>query len=273
MNDQDAYRTGNYGPQIYALDAIISAFETQMISYALWNYNPVNSSFKYGDCWNKEDFSIYCPEDPLILSTIGLRTGYSKKHKHRLRRRNSSVAILKSGHDHRPHQEVPSILSTDSLELLDPLSTKCVSVTESSLSCAPLSPVRLQLTPDQLQNLIDVYEGGRALEAFIRPHVFKITGIPQAVSFDLSSRVFILEYVSNTQHWSNGIYTEIFVPWLHYPYGVDVKVSDGEYKHDMPRQTLYYKHDPLIQRHLVTLSPKSVKYTPQTSSTNMCTIQ
>jgi hypothetical protein len=105
-------------------------------------------------------------------------------------------------------------------------------------------------------HLYHCYKGGRSLEAIIRPHPFKITGIPRKISFDLSTLIFILEYESSTQIWPNGIYTEIFIPWLHYvSIDFEVQITDGSYHYDVDRQTLYYKHDNLMRHHTLTILP------------------
>jgi len=61
MNAKDAYQTGNFRQQIRALDRSMQAIEANLLSCTLWNYSPDNS-LRYGDQWNDEDLSIYCPE-------------------------------------------------------------------------------------------------------------------------------------------------------------------------------------------------------------------
>ena len=259
MNDRYAYMTGDYTRQVYALDSILSAFEMNLLSYTLWNYNPLNNH-RDGDHWNKEDFSIYCSEDRLVLPTVGLWVKPPKKGKHTPRSKSLGTPLILQEHE---HQYLAESIAKDT----DSLDTSSIS-TESLSS---VSPPNVQLNHEQLRKLFDVYAGGRALEALIRPHAFKITGIPLAMAFDITSRVFTLEYESSTQPWLEGVYTEIFAPWLHYPYGVNLKLSDGDYRYDAAGQTVFYRHDPLIRRHILIMSPKTIENNWYQS--NACSIQ
>ena len=58
MNDKRAYKTGDFTPQINALDMYYSAMEEHLLSCLLWNYTASNTNAR-GDGWNGEDLSIY----------------------------------------------------------------------------------------------------------------------------------------------------------------------------------------------------------------------
>mgnify|MGYP000885897098 CR=1 FL=1 len=53
-----AYRTGDFGAQIKALDRSFRAVEDNLLSCALWTYTADNTNAR-GDGWNGEDFSIF----------------------------------------------------------------------------------------------------------------------------------------------------------------------------------------------------------------------
>jgi len=59
MRNKRAYRTGNFSPQVKAMDASMRAMEGNLLNYTLWNYTADNDN-RWGDQWNDEDFSIFC---------------------------------------------------------------------------------------------------------------------------------------------------------------------------------------------------------------------
>ncbi|KAK3677197.1 hypothetical protein LTR78_002735 [Recurvomyces mirabilis] len=63
MDDQKAYRTGDYSSQAAAIDANHFAVEgSKAAGLTWWVYTATNSHF-WGDNWNGEDLSIYSAED------------------------------------------------------------------------------------------------------------------------------------------------------------------------------------------------------------------
>lgn len=58
LDNKHAYRSGDFGSHIQALDAYFCAMETLFLSCTLWNYTADNSNER-GDQWNDEDLSIY----------------------------------------------------------------------------------------------------------------------------------------------------------------------------------------------------------------------
>ncbi|KAG0049600.1 hypothetical protein BGZ83_005557 [Gryganskiella cystojenkinii] len=46
--------------QIFAMQLMLDAMDASMLSFTLWNYCPDNSN-QWGDRWNGEDFSVWCP--------------------------------------------------------------------------------------------------------------------------------------------------------------------------------------------------------------------
>jgi len=58
MHGKKAYKTGDFSPQIKAMDRLIKALSTSFLNFTLWNYT-VDNSNEFGDGWNGEDLSIF----------------------------------------------------------------------------------------------------------------------------------------------------------------------------------------------------------------------
>lgn len=69
INDQHAYRTGDYDKQRELLLGLVAAMEDNLVGFTLWNYNPDNS-LRHGDGWNCEDFSLVNGDD---VGDVGTR--------------------------------------------------------------------------------------------------------------------------------------------------------------------------------------------------------
>ena len=61
MHGYKAYKTGDYAQPLRAMDATVSAMEENLLHYTLWCYTADHCA-KWGDNWNLEDLSIFCPE-------------------------------------------------------------------------------------------------------------------------------------------------------------------------------------------------------------------
>jgi len=62
MNDGAAYATGEYDAQAVALEANYRGLDDHFIHGTQWNYTADNSH-EHGDQWNREDLSIFSPDD------------------------------------------------------------------------------------------------------------------------------------------------------------------------------------------------------------------
>lgn len=97
----------------------------------------------------------------------------------------------------------------------------------------------------------DVYSGGRALEAILRPYPMRTAGEPLSLEFDHRSGRFHYTF----RHTSGlDTPTEIFIPAFHYPHGFEVKVSDGTYEADSSRQILRYYPTPSHPIHEIEIT-------------------
>jgi hypothetical protein len=106
---------------------------------------------------------------------------------------------------------------------------------------------------DQQTGSGDIHDGGRALEAAVRPYARKITGEPMRMSFDIKHKVFEFEFRHDA---SIKAPTEIFVPVYQYPNGYTVQVTDGAYDIDQENQTLTYRPDAGPGVHTIWVKPK-----------------
>ncbi|KAI8830916.1 glycoside hydrolase superfamily [Chytriomyces cf. hyalinus JEL632] len=108
-----------------------------------------------------------------------------------------------------------------------------------------------------------LHVGGRALDAVVRPYAAKIAGVPRLNRFNLENLVYVLEFtsvynpvlpsmeqlVSAKTEAQMPFITELFVPNFHYKFhnmNLVVDVSDGDWKYDEEKQSLYWMHDPLF---------------------------
>jgi hypothetical protein len=105
---------------------------------------------------------------------------------------------------------------------------------------------------DQQTGNGSIHDGGRALQAAIRPYPMCTAGQPLNLSFDIRSRRF--EYTFRGDD-SITAPTEIYVPEYQYPNGCSVEVSDGSYELDRAAQILRYRHSPEAINHTLTIKP------------------
>jgi hypothetical protein len=103
---------------------------------------------------------------------------------------------------------------------------------------------------DQQKATHNIYSGGRALGAAVRPHPVAIAGTPVRSFFHAKTRTFVLEFEHDDR--ANGP-TEIFVPRLQYPDGFRVFVSDGKVERVEAEDAIEYRHSVGAARHTVVI--------------------
>ena len=166
MRDKESYRTGDFRPQIRAMDRTMRALDDALMSGTIWNYTADNTN-AHGDGWNEEDLSIFS----------------------------------------RDRQTDPQ----------------------------------------------DVYSGGRALDAVVRPYARAVAGELLSMRYDIRSRTFTCAFRHEPAVTTP---TEIFVPAYPYPKGAGVAVSDGTYEWRAREQVLLYRHTADQDVHTVRIRPK-----------------
>jgi len=77
---------------------------------------------------------------------------------------------------------------------------------------------------DQQLNPDDINSGGRAIEGFCRPHFIHCSGIPLKMDFNYKEKTFDFEFDADS---SIEAPTIIYVPYIQYSNGYEIKISDG----------------------------------------------
>ena len=105
---------------------------------------------------------------------------------------------------------------------------------------------------DQRVDPKDLDSGGRALEALVRPYPRAVAGTIIRYGFDRRRRRFELVFRRDPRVTAP---TELFVPALHYPNGVEVHSFDGRFHHEPSAQKLELWPNPRAAEHRVVLLP------------------
>ncbi|KAI7892581.1 glycoside hydrolase superfamily [Mucor mucedo] len=102
-----------------------------------------------------------------------------------------------------------------------------------------------------------LYDGGRVLEAVLRPYASKIAGTPTGSEFDLDKTQYTFSFTPFTQEQQDKLQeegydvsdkmactTEIFVPYFHYGgKALKIQANLGECEYNEEKQTLYHTFD------------------------------
>ncbi|KAK4988632.1 endo-1,4-beta-glucanase [Elasticomyces elasticus] len=204
MDNQYAYKTGDYTSQTLALDANHYALEgSKAQGFTLWVYTAKNNHY-WGDNWNGEDLSIYsCDDRPIPLSP-------------------SSGDASKTSSDPMS----PSYSESRSSDVSD--------VTPSTLNKA-LSVDRMSTAGKATANSIKAQSissenpGFRAAEAYVRPTPITTHGDIVSYGFDLRNCIFTLVLKAPTPT-NQDAPTECFLPEFHFPRDTaDVQVTGGRW--------------------------------------------
>ena len=94
-------------------------------------------------------------------------------------------------------------------------------------------------------------QGGRALEAFVRPYAMSVAGKVKGMHFNLKTKAFELVFEASSE---SIVATIIYVPDLQYPQGFEIDVSDGEII-EVGKQCIYYYHTDSTEEHTVVIRP------------------
>ncbi len=78
---------------------------------------------------------------------------------------------------------------------------------------------------DQQLDTNDINSGGRAIEGFCRPRFIYCAGTPVKMEFNFKEKSFNFEFDADS---SIRAPTIIYVPKIQYPYGYEIKVSEGK---------------------------------------------
>ncbi|KAI9260260.1 glycoside hydrolase superfamily [Sporodiniella umbellata] len=101
-----------------------------------------------------------------------------------------------------------------------------------------------------------LYDGGRVLEAVLRPYAAKVAGTPMSAEFNLDTLQYTFTFVPHEMNTKHSTVTEVFVPHFHYGNKTLRSNSNfGECTYKEEKQTLLHKYDcSLSPPSLVTIS-------------------
>lgn len=203
MDDKYAYKTGDYGSQIAALDANMFAIEGfGGNGMTLWVYVATNCH-EWGDNWNGEDLSIFSVNDRPLPNALQL---------------NKSTTSLDTD---SPSYSRSSLSDSGAVRPETLKATLSADTMQSSTSS-------LRKTPEAKQDK-DV-AGYRAAEAFTRPVPTSVHGSIVSYGFDLRGCKFELKLTAPSPTRENAP-TEMFLPEWHFPSGsTNVVVSGGKWE-------------------------------------------
>jgi hypothetical protein len=105
---------------------------------------------------------------------------------------------------------------------------------------------------DQQHDPADINSGGRALAGVVRPYALATAGEPLRMTFELATRAFEYEYRPDS---AAAAPTELYIPTLQYPDGIEVEVTGAAYAHDAAAQRLTLTHE--AEAEVVTVRVKS----------------
>jgi len=91
---------------------------------------------------------------------------------------------------------------------------------------------------DQQLNPDDINSGGRAIEGFCRPHFIHCSGIPLKMDFNYKEKTFNFEFDADS---SIDAPTIIYVPYIQYPNGYKIEVSEGEIGKKETKQLVFIR--------------------------------
>ncbi|KAK9783617.1 putative Glycoside hydrolase superfamily [Seiridium cardinale] len=127
----------------------------------------------------------------------------------------------------------------------------------------------VEIRPDYRNNAHEtneLYRGGRALDAIIRPYAVKIAGVPIASSWDNSRLRYELQWRSQVQKKTKSgdnrsITTEIYIPSYHYRgHQVHVNATTGlDWAYIADNQTLYVVQKGGTMYHKVVVEIRDLK--------------
>ncbi|KAG0315162.1 hypothetical protein BG000_005276 [Podila horticola] len=302
INQRQAFLSGDYQHHSKFLDAVISAMESNLLSFTLWNYNTTNDN-THGDHWNGEDFSIFSLDSPLPSPSASGRGSPALDVQHRsarqqapnfareVRKRAAASSAFAQGQVEASGDDREGSSDGNESEDKGSLDDELDSIMDDS----PFDRSYFSFDHEESNDGRDhvAHIGGRALDAVVRPYAAKVAGEPIACEFDFTTLQYTFRFsnyvqtpvpivhVSTPEQLSRGFAsvssdalvtvesldtneqigestawfghppegtpmafeTEIFIPSYHYDdTGLEILVSDGDWRYVKERQTLYYRH-------------------------------
>lgn len=210
LDKRKAYKDGDYGSQIKAMDASLNACDGEnMLNYTLWTYCPSNSH-QWGDLWNGEDLSLWSSDDAMYQgssyaeksSRYGKLLGRPCQHRYGAHSAGptpnaSAITLNPPGADASERDLIRKGVYTPYTEM---------GASDSSLDLS----------------MLNLNDGARALPAFCRPFPVATVGVPVYFNFDINTATFEFtvevdsERDANSDWGNEELPTEIYVPAVHF---------------------------------------------------------
>ncbi|GJJ73555.1 endoglycosylceramidase [Entomortierella parvispora] len=186
INQRQAFLSGDYGYHAKFLDAVLSAMESNLLSFTLWNYNTTNDN-THGDHWNGEDFSIFSLDSPKMAgdSPVGsLRQQAPSFAKEVMKR-----AALESA---APLDDDTDVSYKDSDNEIETLGIE---------DDSPFDRAYFSFDHEESDDGRDHVHhiGGRALDAVVRPYAAKVAGEPLSSEFDFVTLQYTFRFSNYLQ--------------------------------------------------------------------------
>ncbi|TIA91070.1 hypothetical protein E3P99_01258 [Wallemia hederae] len=200
----------DYRAQSKAMDVSLGACDgSNCLSYTVWSYAAGNTH-EWGDGWNGEDLSIWSPDD--VRNEGGSGSGSS-----------SSSKLLTSQSQNQSQSR-----SLDDTSLMPLVSGRAASSSSSTSS-----------------NNVDLLDGCRAPEAFVRPYLAYTAGVPLSMEYSIAQRRFEARVgctnrgAAASDDASQNT-TEVFIPRFTFSNPV-IHVSEGTYQ--IVHDRVFWEHD------------------------------
>ncbi|KAJ8456253.1 hypothetical protein ONZ45_g18789 [Pleurotus djamor] len=226
---------GDYSRQERALDASLNACDgPNALNFTIWTYC-TDGTHDWGDGWNMEDLSLWCPDD--LWASQDQSEGKQDSMIYEMSDSSQAGLLMKKQAQSAPdlptravspnRTAASSALSLDTLGLDVSLPPALSDQENMSINKdTERSPRELAGWHDNPYDFL--IDGSRAVRAFARPFPMAVVGVAQDIQFNVSKAEFKLSVLvtpnDSIKQWigaSDGdkqeeLGTEIFVPLVHY---------------------------------------------------------
>ncbi|KAF9497220.1 glycoside hydrolase family 5 protein [Pleurotus eryngii] len=218
---------GDYSRQERALDASMNACDgVNALNYTIWTYCP-DGTHDWGDGWNMEDLSLWCPEDMLVHQDEGNEHQEGSMFEMSDSSQAKLLAGKKAGSPTQVRKTTTAASSSLSLDTLGQVPSALPIDAQESMSIHKLR----ERTPRELAGWNEnpynfLTDGARAVRSFARPWPTKVVGIPTDIQFNIAKADFKMtlrvgaedrvRVGPNGHEGDEELGTEIYVPLVHY---------------------------------------------------------
>jgi len=202
--DHGKYK-GDYSRQEKALDASLNGADGEnVMNWSAWTFCP-DGSHDWGDGWNMEDLSLWCPDDLRPTAEESSLFGLA----------DASDARLLPQHSNGMANGGVAVAASSSLSLATLALGGRTTFDEVAVQKAAMSSLGVHENPYDF-----LTDGARAVRAFCRPYPIKVIGRAREIKFDINKAEFKMSVVVRAEdkprEGDEELATEIFVPLVHF---------------------------------------------------------